>query len=90
LAGDVSLDRLAGAAGLSAFHFARQFKATTGLPPHAWVARLRLERASRLIRGGSPLAEAALACGFYDQAHMTNAFRKGLGVTPASLLARAD
>ena len=87
---DVSLERLAQAAGLSAFHFARQFKTTTGLPPHAWVARLRLERASRLIRTGAPLAETALACGFYDQAHMTNAFRKGLGVTPAALLTRAD
>lgn len=90
LDGDVSLQRLADVAGLSAFHFARRFKATVGVAPHAWVARLRLERAVRLIRGGLPLSEAALACGFYDQAHMTNAFRKGLGVTPAALRARAD
>jgi AraC family transcriptional regulator len=86
----VSIERLAEAAGLSAFHFARLFKATTGRAPHAWVAQLRLERAVRLIRRGSTLADAALACGYFDQAHMTNAFRKGLGVTPASLRASAD
>lgn len=86
----VSLEHLAKAAGLSTFHFARQFKATTGVAPHAWVARIRLERACRLIRNGVALSETALACGFYDQAHMTNAFRKGLGFTPTTLLARAD
>jgi AraC-like DNA-binding protein len=43
-----------------------------------------------LIRNGLSLAEVALACGFYDQAHMTNAFRKSLGVTPAALRAGAD
>ena len=86
----VSLERLAEASGLSPFHFARQFRATTGLAPHAWMSRLRLERACRLIRDGSPLSETAIAGGFYDQAHMTNAFRKGLGVTPASLLAGVD
>lgn len=85
LATDVSLESLAQAAGYSPFQFARLFKATTGLAPHQFVLRLRLERACRLIRSGhTGLAEVALAVGFYDQAHLTNVFRKALGQTPAA------
>ncbi len=88
--GDVSLEAMAGAAGYSPFQFARLFKATTGLAPHQFVLRLRLERACALIRaGGASLAEVALLAGFYDQAHLTNVFRKALGMTPATYAAGA-
>jgi AraC family transcriptional regulator len=81
---------MAAAAGYSPFQFARMFKATTGLAPHQYVLRLRVERACRLVRGGAAsLAEVALAAGFYDQAHLTNVFRKTLGVTPAAWAASA-
>lgn len=84
----LSLDELAAAAGYSTFQFARMFKATTGLAPHQFVLRLRLERAQRLLsRGGLGVAEVAVACGFYDQAHLTNAFRKAFGRTPAAFAA---
>jgi AraC family transcriptional regulator len=84
----LSLDELAAAAGYSTFQFARMFKATTGLAPHQFVLRLRLERAQRLLsRGGLAVAEVAVACGFYDQAHLTNAFRNAFGRTPAAFAA---
>jgi AraC family transcriptional regulator len=85
LSGGVALEEIAGAVGYSPFQFARLFKATVGLAPHQYLLRLRLERAQRLIGQGLGLAEAALASGFYDQAHMTNVFRKQLGRTPSSL-----
>ena len=83
----MALEEIAGAVGYSPFQFARLFKATVGLAPHQYLLRLRLrlERAQRLIGQGLGLAEAALASGFYDQAHMTNVFRKQLGRTPSSL-----
>jgi AraC family transcriptional regulator len=88
LADGVSLDELAAAAGYSLFQFARMFKGTTGMAPHQFVLRLRLERAQRLLsRERHSLAEIAVACGFYDQAHLTNAFRKAFGRTPASFAA---
>jgi AraC family transcriptional regulator len=88
LADGVSLDELAAAAGYSLFQFARMFKATTGMAPHQFVLRLRLERAQRLLsRERHSLAEVAVACGFYDQAHLTNAFRKAFGRTPAAFAA---
>lgn len=89
LADDLSLDELAGVAGLSLFHFSRLFRATTSLSPHQFVLRLRVERAMRLLRerrrGGGlrPLTEIALEAGFYDQAHFTHAFKRLVGVVPS-------
>ena len=80
---DVSLSDLAEAAGLSRFHFARAFRAATGETPHAYLRRLRCERAKALMmEGGMSLAEIALACGFAHQAHFTTAFRRVTGTTP--------
>ena len=90
LADGISLDDLAAASGYSLFQFARMFKATTGMAPHQFVLRLRLERAQRLLlRERLSLADVAVACGFYDQAHLTNAFRKAFGRTPAAFAAAA-
>jgi len=90
LAGELSLERMAAAAGYSPFQFARAFKSTTGLAPHQFVLRLRLERAKRLVTGRvGGLADVALACGFYDQAHLTNMFRRAYGTTPAAFAASA-
>jgi len=83
LANDLSLNQLAIAAKVSPFHFARLFKNTTGLAPHKFVLRLRLERAKRLISSRQlPLTDIALAVGFFDQAHFTNVFRRAFGMTP--------
>lgn len=82
LSGPVSLDDLARAAGLSAYHLLRVFKKAVGVTPHAWFTQLRVERARRLLLQGVSPAEAALATGFYDQSHFTNTFRRFMGVTP--------
>ncbi|WP_169927357.1 helix-turn-helix transcriptional regulator [Labilithrix luteola] len=79
----LSLTRMAECAGYSPFQFSRLFKTTTGLPPHAFVLRLRLERARRLLREGDHTpTNVALMTGFYDQSHFTNVFRKAFGMTP--------
>jgi AraC-like DNA-binding protein len=88
LAGPVSLEDLAAAAGLSAFHLLRVFKKATGLTPHAWLTQLRVERARHLLLAGATPAETALATGFYDQSHFTNTFRRFMGVTPRRYRAR--
>jgi excisionase family DNA binding protein len=83
----LSVSALAKVAGLSDAHFARAFRATSGEPPHKLVLRWRLERAAKLVAGkGVSLAEAAVAVGFCDQAHFTNATRRQFGAPPASLL----
>jgi AraC family transcriptional regulator len=91
IASDLTLDAMARAAGYSQFQFARLFKATTGMTPHCFVLRMRLERASRMLRQGTGnLVEVALATGFWDQAHFTNVFRKAFGMTPAAFASAAS
>jgi AraC family transcriptional regulator len=86
---EANLDRpldllaLASVAALSPSHFARAFRAATGLPPHRWLMARRVERAREMIlRTRLPLAEIALACGFASQSHMNDVFRRHMLRTP--------
>jgi AraC family transcriptional regulator len=80
----LTLEQLAAAAHLSVYHFARQFKAATGLPPHQYVVMRRVERAKQLLQGGDDLslAEVAACAGFSDQSQFTHHFKRIVGVTP--------
>ncbi|NTG47988.1 helix-turn-helix transcriptional regulator [Agrobacterium rhizogenes] len=81
----IRLEELASLTGLSQSHFSHAFKASTGLPPHQWQTRARLERAKQLLlKGDTPLTNVAVETGFADQAHFTRVFRKNVGTTPAS------
>lgn len=79
----ILVEHLAQRARLSASHFCRAFKTTTGETPHAYVMRRRLERAQALIlETDDSLSQIADACGLSDQAHLTRLFRRHLGITP--------
>lgn len=83
----VRLQELADVAGLSASYFSAAFKASTGLSPYRWLMRARIDRVKALLEGqGVPLAAAAAAAGFSDQAHLTRVFRQVEGVTPGAWL----
>jgi AraC family transcriptional regulator len=79
-----SLEQMAAVAHLSVYHFARQFKAATGLPPHQYVIARRVERARHLLQGGTnlSLAEVAADVGFSDQSQFSHHFKRLVGVTP--------
>lgn len=79
-----SLAQLAADAGVSRFQLLRRFTQVHGCTPHAWLTQERLERARTLIAAGSTLADAAGACGFADQAHMTRLFTRQFGFTPGT------
>ena len=80
----ITLDDLAGLCDLGRFPFLKQFKRTIGMTPHAWLLRLRLERACGLLsRSGQPIIDVAHAVGFYDQSHFNRAFRQAFGVAPS-------
>jgi len=80
-----TLAKIAAVAGLNPYHFARQFKAATGLPPHQYVITRRVERAKHLLRSGTELslAEVATRAGFYDQSQFSHHFKRLVGVTPS-------
>jgi AraC family transcriptional regulator len=84
LEGSPTLEQMAAVVHISPYHFARQFKAATGLPPHQYVVARRVERAQHLLRGDGELglAEVALRVGFSDQSQFTFHFKRIVGVTP--------
>lgn len=82
----LTVREIAAAAGLSAGHFARSFKATTGVTVWAHVRRHRVERAKKLLLSTRlPIAEIAFDCGFAHQGHLTHCFKRQFGVTPGAL-----
>lgn len=82
---DLKLAELAQVAGMSSFHFAREFKRTTGTTPHQYLIKFRIERAKTLLaRNDLPLAEVGLRSGFGHQSHFTRLFRRITGTTPNS------
>jgi transcriptional regulator of acetoin/glycerol metabolism len=79
----IDLSMLAGVAGLSVHHFARQFKQSAGVTPHVYLTQKRVERAQEmLVQTDLPLAEIAFAVGFFDQGHLARHFRHMFGTTP--------
>ncbi|MGW6574736.1 AraC family transcriptional regulator [Streptomyces sp. NPDC054945] len=64
-------------------HLIRSFTAAYGLPPHAYLTARRVALARRLLLVGVRPAEAAVAAGFYDQAHLTRHFGRHVGISPA-------
>ena len=83
LAQRVTLDELAAVAGLSPFHFLRQFKRAHHATPQQMLMALRLFEAKRLLAAAEAPAQVAAAVGLADQAHLTRAFANRYGVTPA-------
>lgn len=76
---------LAEVAGLSPFHFARMFKVSTGLAPHAYVTGKRVDVATVLLRDtDTPLREIFQRAGFKTQSHFTSVCRRTVGLTPAA------
>jgi AraC-like DNA-binding protein len=72
---------------MSRFQLLRAFALEIGLPPHAYRVQRRVVLARQWIARGVSLADAAAAAGFADQSHMTRAFVRLLGVTPANYAA---
>jgi len=81
---DLTLESLAQEAGYSRAHFLRMFRESTGTTPHQYVMQRRIAHAEQLLSATKlGIAEIAVACGFSSQAHLTLAFKKQTGVTPA-------
>jgi AraC-like DNA-binding protein len=76
------LGELAEHVSLSRYHLLRAFRAEVGMPPYAYLESVRIRRAQQLIEAGRPLAEVSAEVGFSSQSHMTERFKRIIGVTP--------
>jgi AraC-like DNA-binding protein len=80
----LQISELSALAGLSVYHFAREFKRSVGVTPHSYVTQKRVEVAGQMLAGTDmSLSEVALSSGFFDQSHLARHFRERVGVTPA-------
>lgn len=82
---DLSLEELATVGQMSSHYFCQQFKQSTGITPHQYVIRCRVERAKDLLLQGLAIADIARSVGFVDQSHLTRHFKRLTGVTPKTL-----
>lgn len=81
---NVTLDELAEVAGLSKYHFLRQFSQVVGITPGAYLRTLRLCHAARKLRSSDlPILEVALSVGFADHPSFSRAFARHMGMTPS-------
>ncbi len=79
----ILLADMAAVAGLSRMYFAAQFRAATGIRPHEFLLRRRIDRAKQMLaETDSTLVEVALSVGFQNQAHFTTVFKRFVGETP--------
>lgn len=84
LGDDVTLEELARAVDLSPYHFNRQFRRSTGLPPHRWLQARRVERAKTLLaQPGADVLSVAAAVGYENPGHFAKLFRRYVGVSPS-------
>lgn len=95
LGDDIGVAEAARHLRVSREHLSRIFGEHSSLPPGAWLRRLRLQHAERLLRSSEPhsepmpVAEVARSCGFATTSHFTQAFRAHSGSTPAAFRMRS-
>ncbi|MGD9739232.1 MAG: helix-turn-helix domain-containing protein [Bauldia sp.] len=84
-AAPLSVARLAEEACLSPWHFHRQFTAVFGETPHAFLARLRLDRAKQLLAADDvSVTDACFETGYLSLGTFSSWFRDEMGMTPSA------
>jgi AraC family transcriptional regulator len=79
----IKLDELAALAGLSPYHFVRQFKRSMGMPPHRYLASIRIEKAKHLlVQDTTEISTVAQAVGYSNANSFARSFRAEVGVSP--------
>ena len=80
---DLRLSEIAGLCAMSPYHFARMFKQSTGLTPHQYLVKQRLEKAKELLRYSEfAIADIGEQVGYKNPSHFARVFRKHIKLTP--------
>lgn len=82
---DLSLKELAGRVQMSTYQFVRMFREGTGVPPHQYILRERVEMAKKMLADrNAPIVDIAAQLRFADQSHFGAVFKRLVGVTPSA------
>ena len=85
----ITLEDLARQVGVSRFHFAREFRHSTGESPMEYLRRVRIQYSLRLLlRRDATIGQVAARLGFADQSHFTRIFVRLIGMPPGAFLCR--
>src|SRR5213594_3658070 len=88
---ELRLAELSAVVHMSPYHFARLFKRSTGVPPHRFLVRHRIDEACALLAARKvPIAEIARSVGFRTPSHFTTTFRRVAGITPSVYRSRPN
>lgn len=79
------LRELATTAGMSPYHFSRVFRNVTGIPPHRYLAGVRLRHAAEMLRRGASVTHTCYATGFGSLSHFITAFGRRFGISPSAV-----
>lgn len=79
---DLSIDDICKAINISKFHFIRQFKIEVGMTPYKFFLNSKIKKIRQGIILEQQLSDLALELGFSDQSHMSNIFKRYMGVSP--------
>jgi AraC-like DNA-binding protein len=79
-----TLQELADAVGANRFVLLRAFRRRFGVPPHAFLLRLRVERARMRLARGADISQTSLELGFADQSHLSRVFKQVVGMSPGA------
>ncbi len=83
------LKELAASVGMPLYSFCRQFKQRTGMSPHQYALRKRIERSKQLMKDpGLTLTDVAYSAGFSSQSHFSSCFRRMVGISPKAYQAQ--
>ena len=82
---ELTLEKIADAAGYSRYHFSRKFRETQGISVMKYVLRRKMEKASQEILRGRSILETALDFGFSSHSSFSTVFRREMGYHPSLL-----
>lgn len=88
---NIDIEELARSSGFSSSRFYETFRLHTGLSPHKYLTKIRLDTSLRMLAGSSSsVVEVAHAVGYSDEYYFSRLFKKHMGITPSdyALLAK--